>query len=218
MPLDDNAPIVAGGGYIFVAEPDTPKPRRITDPLNPGPEWTNIGHTSREDLPEFGRDGDDPETMGSWQNAKLRQTTPDITYSVTFQALQASADVYRFYFGADESHVQPDGSVRIPTTPVPQIKALLVILVDGRKFVPLWHPRASLLGSDAVEMATDDFVIFPITATFLSSQLIDGAVGEWAQVLPHRTPGTPPPRRPEGFTFGFAGATEYAEFERNSQQ
>ena len=215
MALNDDAPIVAGGGYIYVAEPNTPKPGRIEDPLNPGPEWVNIGHTSREDLPEFGRDGDDPEAIGSWQNAKLRQTTPDITYSVTFQALQATADVYRYYFGADESYVQPDGSVRIPATPVPQIRALLVILVDGRKFLPLWHPRTSLLGSDAIEMATDDFVIFPITGTFLSSPLIDGAVGEWAQVLPLRD--SEPSPRPQNPDFAFGFIAESVETERNPQ-
>ncbi|MCO8308559.1 hypothetical protein [Streptomyces sp. RKCA744] len=48
-------------------------------------------------------------------------TTPDITYSVTLSALQASADSYRFYFGAEEDIVQPDGSICIPATPVPQI-------------------------------------------------------------------------------------------------
>ncbi|WP_328391323.1 hypothetical protein OHS81_21575 [Streptomyces sp. NBC_00400] len=187
----DDAAIVAGSGYIFFADPDTPKPTRILDPLKPGPEWTNIGHTSREDLPEFGRDGDDPEALGSWQNAKLRMTTPDITYTVTFQALQATADTYRFYFGAGEDAIQPDGSIRIPATPIPQIQSLLVILVDGKKFVPLWHPRVSLLGSDSIEMATDEFVVFPITGTFLSSSLIDNAIGEWAQILPK--PGTKSP-------------------------
>lgn len=183
MTMIDEALVVAGGGFIYFVEPDTPKPTRIADPLNPGPEWTNIGHTSREDLPEFGRDGDDPEALGSWQNAKLRMTTPDITYSVTFQALQASADTYWFYIGAGEDAIQPDGSIRIPATPVPQIQSLSVILVDGKRFVPLWHPRVSLLGSDAIEMATDDFVFFPITGTIRSSSLIGNAIGEWAQIL-----------------------------------
>ncbi|MFJ2198991.1 hypothetical protein [Streptomyces violaceusniger] len=186
MTMIDEAAVVAGGGFIYFAEPDTPKPTRITDPLNPGPEWTNVDHTSREDLPEFDGDGDHPEVLRSWQNARLRMTTPDITYSVTFQALQASADTYRFYFGAGEDAMQPDGSIRIPATPVPQIQSLLVILVDGKRFVPLWHPRVSPLGSDAVEMAVDDFVIFPITGTFLSSSLIGNAIGEWAQILPLR--------------------------------
>ncbi|MFD9813984.1 hypothetical protein [Streptomyces sp. NPDC059080] len=202
--MNDDATIVAGRGYIYFAPPNTPKPSQILDPLNPGPEWATIGHTSRDDLPEFGRDGDDPEAIGSWQNAKLRQTTPDITYSVTINAIQASADVYRLYFGAGPELVQPDGSVRIPATPVPQIQALLVILVDGTRFVPLWHPRVSLLGSDSIEMATDDFVVFPITGTFLSSSLIGGAVGEWAQALPVQPSklGMPRPLPPE-MEFGF---------------
>jgi len=203
--MNDDAAIVAGGGYIFFAEPNTSKPT-VRDPLNPGPEWTNIGHTSREDLPEFGRDGDDPEALGSWQNSKLRMTTPDITYTVTFQALQASADTYRFYFGAGPDAIQPDGSVRIPATPIPQIQALLVVLVDGKNFVPLWHPRVSLLGSDSVEMAVDEFVIFPITATFLSSRIIGGAIGEWSQMLPVRNAETKPaPVAEPPKNFGFSG-------------
>ncbi|WP_241779949.1 hypothetical protein [Streptomyces natalensis] len=185
--MNDNAVIVPGNGYIYFAEPNTPKPTHITDPLKPGPEWTNIGHTSRDDLPEFDRDGKDAEAIGSWQNSTLRMTTPDITYTVTFKALQASADTYRAYFGADEDAVQPDGSIRIPATPVPQVRALLVILVDGKQFVPLWHPRVSLLGSDKIEMKEKELVAFPIKGTFLSSPLIGGAIGEWAQILPRQT-------------------------------
>jgi hypothetical protein len=41
-------------------------------------------------------------------------------------------------------------------------------------------------GSDSVSLATDDFVKFPSTGTFLSSSLIGKAIGEWAQILPPR--------------------------------
>ncbi|WP_275462063.1 hypothetical protein [Streptomyces noursei] len=181
MPQDDHAPIVAGTGFIYLADPDTPKPV-ITDPKNPGPGWTSIGHTSLNDLPEFGRDGDDPETIGTWQNNNLRQTSPNITYSVTFQSVQASSATYQLYFGAGPEATQPDGSFRIPARPTPQVKAMLFVLVDGTTFVPLWHPRASLLGSDAVGMATDYFMTFPVTATLLGSSLIDNAIGEWAAI------------------------------------
>ncbi len=181
MPQNDDAPIVAGTGFIYLADPDTAKPT-VTDPQDPGAGWVSIGHTSLNDLPEFGRDGDDPETIGTWQNNNLRQTSPNITYSVTFQSVQASIETYQLYFGAGSEATQPDGSFRIPARPTPQVKALLFVLVDGTNFVPLWHPRASLLGSDAVGMATDYFMTFPITATLLGSSLIDNAVGEWAAV------------------------------------
>lgn len=187
MPQNDNAPIVAGTGYIYLADPDTAKPTTITDPTAPGAGWISIGHTSLDDLPEFGRDGDDPETLGTWQNNNLRQTSPKIKYSITFQSVQASAETYQLYFGAGAEAVRPDGSFRIPARPTPQVKALLMILVDGTNFVPLWHPRASLLGKDAVAMSTDKFMAFPIVATLLGSSLIGNDIGEWAAVL---APGT----------------------------
>ncbi|MEU9115196.1 DUF5403 family protein [Streptomyces sp. NPDC048483] len=60
MPLIDEAAIIPGTGFIFLADPDTPKPVNITAPLNPGPGWSNLGHTSRDEMPEFARDGDAP--------------------------------------------------------------------------------------------------------------------------------------------------------------
>ncbi|GAB7185930.1 phage tail fiber protein [Kitasatospora sp. Ki12] len=182
MALSDASVIVPAGGYIFTAAPDEPKPTAITDPLNPGAKWVNVGHTSLDDLPEFGRDGDDPEVKGSWQNAKLRATNPSVTYSVTLKSIQADAETYKLYFGAGAEAVQADGSFRIPANPVPQTRALLIVLVDGKRFLPLWHPRVSLLGSDAVGLSNDDFVAFPIKGTFLGSTLIGNAIGEWASL------------------------------------
>jgi hypothetical protein len=182
MPQIDEAALVAGAGFIYLADPDTAKPT-VTDPTSPGAGWVNIGHTSLEELPEFGREGDDPETIGTWQNNNLRQTSPSVTYQVTFQSVQASKETYQLYFGAGPEAMQPDGSFRIPARPTPQIKALLFVIVDGENFVPLWHPRASLLGSDAVAMSTDYFMAFPITATFLGSSTIGNAIGEWMPIL-----------------------------------
>ncbi|ARF55116.1 hypothetical protein [Streptomyces gilvosporeus] len=188
MALIDDAAFVAAGGYIYIADPDTAKPTDIKDPLAPGNGWESIGHTSLDDLPEFGRDGDDPEVKGSWQNAKLRATTPDVTYSVTIKSIQATALTYQLYFGAGPAAVQADKSFRIPARPRPQTKALLVVLVDGTNYLPLWHPRVSLLGSDAVGLAADDFVSFPIKGTFLGSSLIGNAIGEWAQIAAPEPP------------------------------
>ncbi|MGW3956844.1 hypothetical protein ACWEKM_39430 [Streptomyces sp. NPDC004752] len=57
------------------------------------------------------------------------------------------------------------------------------MIVDGQHFVPLWHPRTSLIGSDAASPDAENFVALPITGTFLGSSTIGGAVGEWAAVL-----------------------------------
>lgn len=182
MALDATTTIIPGTGYIYFANADTAKPT-VTDPLAPGVGWTNLGHTSRDNMPSLTRDGDDPTTLGSWQNSKLRQTSPDITYGLTFNSIQADAETFQLYFGAGPAAMQPDGSIRIPAKPVPQIKALLLILVDGENFVPLWHPRVSLLGADAISLDAENWFELPLKGTFLASTLIDGDIGEWA-VLP----------------------------------
>ena len=184
MTLDATAAIIPGTGYIYLAPPDTAKPVTITDPLAPGAPWTNLGHTSRDNMPEFTRNGDSPTTLGSWQNSKLRQTNPDVEYGITFQSIQADATNLQLYFGAGPEAMQSDGSIRIPVQPVPQIRAVLVILVDGSHFVPLWHPRVSLLGSDAVSLDAENWFALPVAGTFLASTLIGGAIGEWAAALP----------------------------------
>lgn len=180
MALDDAAVLKPGTGYIYLADPDTAKPADITDPLDPGAGWSNLGHTSLTNGISFGREGDTPETLGSWQNAALRTTDPTITYSLTINALQASVETYQLYFGAGPEAVQADGSFRIPSRPTAQTKALLVIAVDGAVFLPLWHPRVSIVGSDAITFDPNALAEFPVTATFLGSSLLDGALGEWA--------------------------------------
>lgn len=177
----DAAVIQPAGGYIYIAPTNTVKPE-ITDPLAPGTPWESIGHTSLDELPEFERDGDDPETLGSWQNSKLRVTSPSVTYSLNFQSIQSSDLTYQLYFGAGAAATQLDGSFRIPATPTAQEHALLLIIVDGDNFLPMWHPRVSLLGSDAVSLDAEGWVSYPIRGTFLGSTLIGGAIGEWAAI------------------------------------
>ncbi|WP_431781703.1 hypothetical protein [Streptomyces chumphonensis] len=179
MSLDDAAVLKPGTGYIYLAAPDTEKPD-VVDPLDPGGDWTNLGHTSLENGVEFGRDGDDPEPLGSWQTPVLRETDPSVTYSLTMNALQASPTIYQLYFGGGPEQMQADGSFRIPARPTPQVKALLLVVVDGSAFLPLWHPRVSILGSDAVTLDPTTLAEFPIRARFLGSSLLDGDLGEWA--------------------------------------
>lgn len=177
----DNSVFQPAGGYIYLAPVGTAKPT-LLDPADPGVEWESVGHTSLDELPEIGRDGDDPETLGSWQKKKLKTTSPDVTYSISFQSIQCAALTYQLYFGAGASAVQADGSFRIPATPTAQEKALLLVVVDGENFLPLWHPRVSLLGSDAVGMDPEGFVTYPIKGIMLGHASIGDSLGEWQAI------------------------------------
>ncbi|MFI2242375.1 phage tail tube protein [Streptomyces chrestomyceticus] len=182
MALDNTEVVVPGTGYVYVGIADdgsgTPaaKPTGWFDPLAPGTGWDSIGHTSLENGIEFGRDGDDPETLGSWQNPKLRTTNPDVTYTLSLKALQAKADTYRLYFGAGQGAVQANGSFKIPAKPVAQNRALLIVIVDTGHMLPLYFPNVSLLGSDAISLDPKALMEFPIKGTILSGK--DGSLGD----------------------------------------
>ncbi|MEU6633814.1 hypothetical protein ABZ905_36930 [Streptomyces parvus] len=176
MALENDAVVLPGTGYVYLATTNTAKPTGVFDPLAPGTGWDSLGHTSLENGIEFGRDGDDPETRGSWQNPKLRTTNPDVTYSLTLNALQASVDTYKLYFGAGEGAVQEDGSFKIPAKPNAQAKALLIVIVDGTSMLPIYFPNVSILGSDAITFDPTALLEFPISGTILAGS--DGSLGD----------------------------------------
>ncbi|MGW0929557.1 phage tail tube protein [Streptomyces sp. NPDC002644] len=196
MALDGTETVVPGTGYVYIGIADDggtgtapTKPTGSFDPLAPGTGWNSIGHTSLENGIEFGRDGDDPETLGSWQNPKLRTTNPDVTYTIGLAALQASADTYRLYFGAGEGAVQADGSFKIPAKPQAQNRSLLVVVVDNGQMLPIYFPNVALLGSDAISMDPAALLEFPITGTILAGQ--DGSLGDIDAFVAVGTPATP---------------------------
>ncbi|OKI71418.1 phage tail tube protein [Streptomyces sp. MJM1172] len=182
MPLDTTKVVVPGTGYVYMGVADdgvgtkTAKPSGPFDPLAPGTGWVSIGHTSLENGIEFGRDGDDPSTLGSWQNPKLRTTSPDVTYTIGLSALQASKETYELYFGAG-SGATVGGTFKIPAKPTPQSKALLIVIVDGTQMLPLYFPNVSLLGSDAIAVDPTALLEFPIKGTLLAGKT-DGSVGD----------------------------------------
>ena len=86
MSQNDTAVFTAAVGYVYVADVSTDAPAPADLPtlnlLTPSAwvgatGWADIGHTSRNDLPEFGFEGGDTEIRGSWQKKKLREVTTE---------------------------------------------------------------------------------------------------------------------------------------------
>lgn len=182
MALENTKVVVPGTGYAYMGIADngvgtkTAKPAGSFDPLAPGTGWNSIGHTSLENGIEFGRDGDDPETLGSWQNPKIRTTNPDVTYTLKLNALQASKETFELYFGAGTG-ATVGGVFKIPAKPQAQSRALLIVLVDNGQMLPLYFPNVSLLGSDAISLDPTALLEFPITGTILAG-VTDGSLGD----------------------------------------
>lgn len=129
--------------------------------------WKMTGHTSRDDLPEFGKDGGDTEVKGTWQNKALRETLsgdPRVDF-VTAILEQFDRGNLELYYGEDDTN--EDGVFNVEGDFAPVERALLIVIVDGDVSVGFHAPKTSIRGDDSIAMDTDNFVGFPVRMTFL---------------------------------------------------
>jgi hypothetical protein len=129
--------------------------------------WSTLGHTSRDDLPEFGFDGGDTEVRGTWQNENLREVvTKPIADYLTILLQQFDTQSFELYYGKDAAKAAGVFGVASGTA-TPLEKALLIIIVDGDTKIGFYSPKASMRRDDSISLATDEFASLPVRATFL---------------------------------------------------
>jgi hypothetical protein len=188
MALNDNAVLTAAIGYIYTAPVGTAAPTvaqlSALDPLAPASwtatGWDLVGHTSRDDLPEFGYDGGDSEVKGSWQKKKLREVvTNDPEDFLTFKLEQFDANALNLYYGTNTSAVAGEYGVSA-TDFSPVARALLVIIVDGSFRIGFHAFKASIKRDDSISLATDDLGTLPVKAKFL--QYNTNALFKWINI------------------------------------
>jgi hypothetical protein len=131
--------------------------------------WVTIGHTSREELPEFGYDGGDTETRGTWQAEALRTvSTEALVDYVIFRLHQIDNEGLKLYYGTDYDAASQAGEFRVSNSGNATRRALLMVIVDGDVTVGFYAPKTDIRREDAVSMAVDGFTAFPLRSTFLS--------------------------------------------------
>lgn len=171
MAFKDDAVFVPATGYIYTAPVGTEVDLVSFDPDTFGlnevdnPDWEPVGYTSEDNLPEFGYEGGDSESKGSWQKKNMRQisTESPVDY-VTFQPQQITPETLEMYYGPNAS-TEPDRfGIDIPGKTIE--RAILVVLVDGDAAVGFTAPKTSITREESVSLATDDFATFPVRATF----------------------------------------------------
>jgi hypothetical protein len=185
--LPDNA-LNPATGYVYIAEVGTARPSITAtfDPTDPASwdspvkdKWKPVGHTSLENGLEFTSDGDDPETLGTWQVPNLRSTNPKKTYSVTINLADFTVETYKLYYGGGAtSTVNGVESFIIPDTPRSQDRALLIVAVDGQYVVLQHFKRTSIVGSDSINYDPAALTEMPVTATILGGQPYGSASGQ----------------------------------------
>ena len=129
--------------------------------------WDPIGHTNNDDLPEFGYDGGDSETRGSWQKKVLRTITTETPVDyVTIKAIQFDQDTLEFYYGKNASKAANVFGVDSPNASDVE-RAVLIVLKDGANSIAFSAAKAGLRRDESITLENDDFATLPLRATFV---------------------------------------------------
>lgn len=175
MALNDNAVLTAAIGYVYTAPVGTAAPTpsslktinlEVTSGWTPA-TWGLLGHTSRNDMPEFGFDGGDSEVKGTWQRKKLREvTTEEPVDYLTIFLNQFDEDALGLYYG--DNAVSTKGLFAVSGAGNAAVeKALFVVIEDGSFRIGFHASKASIKRDDAIQLPVDDFASLPVKATFL---------------------------------------------------
>lgn len=190
MSYNDNAVFTAATGYIFTGPVGNaaPLPADIAE-INPedfgsAEGWVTIGHTSQEELPEFGFEGGDKETRGTWQKRNLREVSTETPVDyLLMRAQQVDAATLALYYGANSS--ETPGVFGVADGDAPSLeRSLFLLLVDGNNRIGFHAPKASIRRDESISLSTDEFATLPLRATFMKET--GQNLFEW--ILPHELP------------------------------
>lgn len=145
MALNDNATLVIGSGNYFTAEYDAVSPAALPTDLSVAPEepWTNVGHTSLEEIFNMTSEGGEATTLGTLQNKTLRTKYSPRTDSITFTLQQFDEAGLKLYYGSN-AMIGVAGEVQVPVNPEPTVASFLVIFEDGANRFAFYAPKAEI--------------------------------------------------------------------------
>jgi hypothetical protein len=174
MAIDNTAVLKVGTGHFYTAPVGTAKP---SDLRNPGGSWTEIGHTSVQDILSASSEGGETTTLRSLQNATLRQTVAARTEAFVMNLLQFDTDGLKLYYGSNAS--VSGTSVKVPSNPLPTEVAWLVVFYDGQTTAAIYAPKVSIIRNDDLSISdTENLAQLSLKVTPLNYSANDWAI-EW---------------------------------------
>jgi len=147
--INDDATLVIGAGNYFTAPVGTVLP---IDLLAPEVAWENVGHTSLEDIFGVTSEGGEATTIGTLQNKSLRTKYSARTETLTFTLQQFDKAGLKLFYGSNAPELA-DGTIGVPTEPVPTSCAFLVVFVDGTNQFAFYAPKAEIYRADDLTIA-----------------------------------------------------------------
>jgi hypothetical protein len=168
MGADKTATIVPGHGTLFVADVNTAMPVDWTDFALTGdaPDgWINLGHTSKDNLPAFTKDGGDKSVLDSWLADSVDVIYASTQWGLNFNSLQVDEDNLNLAFGGN---FDTDGGYIIPGSNAGVEKAVVLFSTDGTGSIAFYAPNTSVALGDAPSIDAAKFLEMPISVSILS--------------------------------------------------
>lgn len=154
--VNDASVFKIGTGHFYRAVSGTDAP---TDLTTIDPAWSEIGHTSLEDILAFASDGGDATTLGTLQKPVLKTAYSPRTESFTFNLAQFDAESLKLYFGSNMAPIAVGSDwLGVPLTPAPTLSAFLLVLTDGVSSIGLWAPQTELYRADDMSFSDTESI------------------------------------------------------------
>lgn len=161
--LDDTATLVVGAGNFFTAPASTAFPADLKAVSVP---WTNIGHTSLDDIFSADSDGGDATTLGTLQAPQLRTTYEALTQSFNVNLQQWDEAGLKLYHGSNATMDDKTGLLHVPTKGAPTIAAFLAVFLDNANSFCFFAPKAEIFRADNVSIDdTTSLASLPLKVT-----------------------------------------------------
>ena len=163
MSADSTAIIVPAHGTLFVADEDAAFPANPLDAFSltgaPPTGWDGLGHTSKDNLPTFNKDGGDATTLDTWLQDAVRTIYASTAWSLNANALQLDQ------LGLDLAYsgqFDADGGYIIAGTNNGLNKQAFLLCQDGTGKLGFWMPNTSVVLGDAPSIDPTKFFELPL--------------------------------------------------------
>ncbi len=148
MTIKDNALLNIATGRFYLADVGTTRPV-VSSLLTPGASWTEIGHTSVDNVFGIESEGGDVTTLATLQSKAVRTTRTPVIETFRITLMQFDVASLQLYFGSNA--VSSAGWLDVPDTIVPTTKAFLAVFVDGDEEFGIYAAKAEIQRADAPE-------------------------------------------------------------------
>lgn len=172
MAYNDAAVVKVATAHFYLAPKGTAAP---ANPLKPGQEWEDVGHTTLDSILSISSEGGDKTVLGSLQNRNLRTSYADKSTTFNFSIHQFDDKGLKLYLG---SNAVTDASGRIgpADTPAPTNSAWLVVIEDGDRYFDFYTPSADIIGAEDLSLEdTESLASLPLSVTPLRMEGFDAA-------------------------------------------